>query len=353
MSTAWKQALLHELGQQRILDEAATAHLQQQAAAPWFVALLSGLAAWLAALLLIGSTLFTIIDESPVAAAITGVILLGLAIWLLRQTGVFVNQLGLALSMVGQGMLVLAVSQLDLLSTYAGRPPAVMAGLVAAVMLWVPAMPVHRLVCTLIGIAAGAVFIDFNALLTLYGLLLAALAVWLWLRRHHWAGSKQVGLWRALAGGTTLAGLVLPVMDSQRWGKSMLEMFGDAAPTLLSWAYPAGAGALFLCTALYLLKNARPVVRLSSGAAALVLVALCAQAPGLLVAAALWLAVFHACERFWCVLVGMGAALYLGDFYYSLHITLLQKSLLLIASGVLLLALRWLLLRQSGEAHEA
>ena len=48
--------------------------------------------------------------------------------------------------------------------------------------------------------------------------------------------------------------------------------------------------------------------------------------------------------------MGLGALLYLGDFYYGLHISLLHKSLLLVISGLLLLGLRGYLLRQwEGE----
>ena len=353
MSGSWKQTLQDELRQRRILDEAAVQRLKQQAAAPWFMTLLSGLAAWLAAVLLIGSTLFTLIDDSALAAALAGVILLGLAVWLLPRSGVFVSQLGLALSLVGQGLLVLAVSQLDIWSAHAERPPALMAAMVAGALLLVPAPAGHRLACALIAMGAGVICIGFSVLLAPYGLLLASLAGWLWLQRSRWVDSQRAGLWRALAGGATLAGLVLPIIAHQRWVDSMDSLFGPSAASLLDWLYPLGAGVLLLCVTLYLMRGQGAGLRLGACVAALLLAALGIQAPGLLVAAALWLAVFHACERFWCVLVGLGAALYLGDFYYSLHINLLQKSLLLLASGALLLVLRWILLRQTGEAHES
>ena len=352
MSQLSKQSLQDELRQRRILDEPALQRLQQQAGAPWFMTLLSGLAAWLAAALLIGSTLFTIIDDSALAGVLTGVILLGLAVWLVRQPGVFVSQLGLALSLVGQGLLVLAVDQLNLWSAHSQQPPAVMATLVAGAMLLVPAPAVHRLACALIAMAAGAVCIGFSVLLAPYGLLLAGLAMWLWLRRSRWADSQRAGLWRALAGGATLAGLVLPMLAQQRWVDSLLPLLGAFAASLLGWLYPLGAGILLLGVTLYLMRGQSAGMRVGAIVAVLMLAAPGIQAPGLLVAAALWLAVFHACERFWCVLVGVGTALYLGDFYYSLHISLLHKSLLLLVSGALLLVLRWILLRLTGEDHE-
>lgn len=344
MNSADRPSLVGELRQRGILDEAAIARLLQQQAAPWYVTLLAGLAAWLAALLLLGSTLITLIDDNALAAAVVGAVLLALAVWLLRQPGVFVRQLGLALSMVGQGLLVLAVDQWGL-NSHDERIPALLAAVVAGALLLVPTMALHRLVCALIMLGAIVILIGLNALLTLYGLLLAALAVWAWLRRSSWAVSPRAGLWRALAGALTLAGLLLPLLGTRRWLDSLATALGSSA-TLLNWLYPIGAGVLLLGTSLYLLRGRSAAVRLGAALLVLMLIALGVQAPGLLIAAALWLAVFHACERFWSLLVGLGASLYLFDLYYSLHITLLHKSILLVVCGAALLLLRWYLLGQ-------
>lgn len=352
MSREWKQALHESLRQQRILSEPAALRLAQQDAAPWFMDLLSGLAAWLAALLLIVSLLFTFIDDSPLGVALASVLLLGSAVWLLCRPGAFVSQLGLALSLVGQGMLVMSVSQLALWSSYPERPPAVVAALVAIGMLLVPASAVHRLACALIVMAGVAVFIGFNGLLALYGVLLATLATGIWLLRSRWAGNGLAGLWRAAAGAATVAALVLPMLGDRRWADRMIELVGAEIGLWWMWLHPVGAGLLLLAVTGYLLRGQRAEMRLSGLGAALLLIVPGFQAPGLLVAAALWLAVFHAADRLWCVVVGLGAALYLGDFYYSLHISLLQKSGLLVASGIVLLALRWFLSWRWGEADE-
>lgn len=351
MNGTVKQALSDSLRQQRIVSEAAALRLAQEDTSPWFIGLLSGLAAWLAALLLTVSLLFTFIEDSPLGAALGGILLLGLAIWLLQRPGAFTQQLGLALSLVGQGLLVLAVSQLALLSSDPERPSAVVAALVAAGMLAVPASAVHRLACALIALAAGAVFIGLNGLLALYGVVLAALAIWIWLLRSRWAGGARAGLWRALAGAATLAALILPMLGHRRWAPGMLELVGESG-RWLGWLSPVGGGLLLLAVTWYLLREQRPGIRASALGAALLLTLPGIQAPGLLIAAALWLAAFHAVERLWCVLVGLGAVLYLGDFYYSLHISLLHKSGLLVVSGVLLLLLRWLLSRQWGKVDE-
>ena len=348
MSGSQAKVLVSDLLQRGVIDDADASRLQQQQGqGPWHVVLLSGLAAWFAALLLFGGTLFTIIEDSALAAGIAGITLLGVAIWLLRQPGIFVSQLGLALSLVGQGVLLLAVIQQNTLGLPGDQLPALAVALVAIVMLLVPSIALHRLSCALLAAGAGAVLIGDNALLPVYGVCMAVLAVWLWLRRSHWADGRRAPLWRALAGASTLAALVLPIMTHARWVGAVQEV-----AVFPGWVYPAGAGALLFITGMHLARAERSSLRMMLAAALLVLATLGGLAPGLLVACALWLAVFHACERLWSRIVGLGATLYLGDLYYSLHITLLEKSILLMVCGVLLLLLRWYLQRHGGATHE-
>ena len=71
------------------------------------------------------------------------------------------------------------------------------------------------------------------------------------------------------------------------------------------------------------------------------LLALAAQpAPGLIVAAALFLAGVHAGQRLLAALAVLAGVLYVGEYYYRLETTLLDKSMLLAASGLVLLCLR-------------
>ena len=348
MSGTTARALADDLRQRRIMDEAAVNRLLQRERSPWYVVLLSGLAAWLAALLLFGSTLFTLIDDSALAAGIAGSLLLGVAVGLLRQSGIFVSQLGLALSLLGQGLLLLAISRQDMISLPGERLPALAAALIAILLWLAPGITLHRLTCALIAAGAGAVLVGHNGFLPLYGVFVAALAVCFWLRRSRWARGRHAALWRSLAGAATLAGLVLPIIIHQRWSGAIEGIAG-----IPGWVSPAAAAALLLITGMTLVRAQPAAQRLTVAAALLLLVALGGTAPGLLIAAALWLAVFHACERLWSLVVGLAATLYLGDFYYSLHITLLEKSLLLMISGAVLLLLRWYLQRHGRTIHES
>src|SRR5690606_1027422 len=112
MREHWKQALLEDLRRHGIVDDAAAAGVLQQGPAPWFVYLFAGLAAWLAASMLIISSAVMLAQDNALVAVLNGGVLLGLAVWLLRQPGIFLAQMGVALSLAGQGMLVYAASEI-------------------------------------------------------------------------------------------------------------------------------------------------------------------------------------------------------------------------------------------------
>lgn len=339
MNTPWKQALLDDLLQQQVIQPDGHAQLQLEEGPPWYVMLLSAIAAWFAAMMLLGAWM-TITGASPLPSIFAGAILLLSAIWMLRASGAFMVQLGLALSLLGQAVLVSVIIELDLYTGGHERVPALLALVLSCGMLMVRAGAAHRLFCALIAMVSLAILVGNNPLLAVYGVALAALAVWLWLGRARWAASNRAAALRAVSGAATLLALALGVFG-QPYAHAA-SWFGSAAADAahLRWLYPVGAAVLLVATLVWLTRGAQQRVRLGTLAAVLVLIALCVQTPGLLIGAALWLAVFQACDRLWCALVGAGVALYLGDLYYSLHITLLAKSMLLAASGLMLLVLR-------------
>lgn len=345
MNRTWQQVLLKELQQRQVVEQSEGARLRAEQAAPWYMTALSGLAAWFAALILLAAWAMSL-GREPLPHLFGGGLLLLGSIGLLRGAGAFVTQLGLAFSMLGQALLVFFIAELELQSTTSLRLPALVALLVATGMLLVRAGIAHRFLCALVAMLGLVLLIDSHYLLSIHAVVLAALAVWLWLRRARWASLSRAAVIRAVAGAATLVALALgvigqPSMGGLRW--FLAPEMGDVGWT--TWLYPVGAALLLLATLAWLTRDAQPAIRLGCLAGALILAVLGSPAPGLLIAAALWLAVFHACDRLWCGLVGVGVAFYLGDLYYSLHITLLVKSILLAASGLLLLALRqWVLM---------
>ncbi|HSN32940.1 MAG TPA: DUF4401 domain-containing protein, partial [Ideonella sp.] len=112
--------------------------------------------------------------------------------------------------------------------------------------------------------------------------------------------------------------------------------------------YRIGAALVLLATTAWLCRDAAGL-RLPALAGALLFALAAHPAPGLLVAVAVLLASFHASHRPWIAMALVFGALYLGELYYSLQDTLLMKSVALIASGTVLLALRALLRTRRGR----
>lgn len=339
MNRSEQQLLLSELRQRRIMsaDQALPAETGQEP--PWYVVAMAGFAAWLAALLLWAAWAMTNLGDLPLLNLLVAMVLLLVAVRLLRSAGDFTAQLGLALSLFGQGLLVFFMSELQPLDPEGVRLPALVALLVASAMLLMRAGSAHRFLCALVAMVALVWLVESRAMLSLYAVLLPALAVGLWLARSRWAGGGRAPIIRALAGATTLVALILGALTEP---SAAGIVWGGIRSTRseLAWLYPLGSASLLLVTAVWLSRSMVMRRRLECLLGALAAAALGSLAPGLLIAAALWLAVFHACDRLWCVLVGVGVAFYLGDLYYSLHITLLVKSVLLATGGVLLLAVR-------------
>jgi uncharacterized membrane protein len=124
---------------------------------------------------------------------------------------------------------------------------------------------------------------------------------------------------------------------------------------VLAWSGAAASAAVLLGAAVGLLR--REGVGLASGrgclalGAALVVAAASLKAPGLGPAAAMLVIGYANGNR---VLAGLGIVAllgYLSHYYYSLQLTLLEKSALLAATGLTLLAARFLLRRIWTEAH--
>lgn len=341
MNRSEQQLLLDELRRRRIVSAGQAPPAETGQEPPWYVVAMAGFAAWFAALFLWAAWAVTNLGDLPLLNLMVATVLLLAAVRLLRSVGDFAAQLGLALSLFGQGLLVFFMSELQPLDTEGVRLPALVALLVATAMLLVRAGSAHRFLCALVAIVALVWLVESRAMLSLYAVLLPALAVWLWLARSRWAGGGRAPIIRALAGATTLIALLLGALTEP----SAAGIFWGGIHTTrssLAWLYPFGSALLLLVTVVWLSRGMVVRRRLACLLSALVAGALGTLAPGLLTAAALWLAVFHACDRLWCVLVGVGVAFYLGDLYYSLHITLLVKSVLLAVGGLLLLGLRQL-----------
>jgi Domain of unknown function (DUF4401) len=317
------------------------------AGSPWFVRVMLGIAGWIGALFLLafGGVLFSALFERAPLALLAGSILCAGAAFLFRWRGDndFLAQFGFALSLAGQGLLLVGLTQLFEPRTAVIACAA--AAIQAVLFLLVPDF-LHRVWTSGTGALALVVALaSWNLSFLAPGLLTAAFA-WVWLREMEEPSHHEI--WRAGGYGLTLActatlfllGILTEIglLDGARQ---------EVAPALLVLRPYLGAavsGGALVWIVLRLL--ARESVPLTSGlarialAAALLLGLASFAAPGLAPAVAILVLGQANGNR---VLAGLGALVllgYLSYYYYSLETTLLFKSLLLAGVGSVLLLAR-------------
>lgn len=320
---------------------------------PWYVRLMLGFAGWIAALFLLGfvaAALSWVVDNEGASIG-TGLLLCAVAWLLFRKLGGndFAAQFALAISFAGQALFVVGVYGLY---GSQGEPagPWLWLALLQAVLLAVMPNAVHRLWSGFA--AAGSLYLALHALHAgfLAPPLMLAAAAWAWLVEFRWPRAAPAlrpaayGLVLALIMVELAAGLVAPGIgfdpeprDRRLWSQAI----NGAVLLAVVWVLLRRSGARW---------PGRAFLAVLAGTLLTVLVSL--EAPG--IAAGLCILLLgHAHGN--GVLTGLGGAallLYAGGYYYELDTTLLVKSQVMAATGAVLLALRWILLRwlQPGAA---
>jgi hypothetical protein len=308
---------------------------------PWYVRVLVGIGAWIAAVLLIAFLVGGVeLVRTAESSIVAGLILCGVAIAIRRfvPDSVFAVQLALALSMAGQVLFGGGVASLS-----RGVPITVLAIVVLEVLL-IAVYPdmMHRFLSTIVIVGAlVALLLDWNlpgAVHPLVGLL-AAGALALWERESALAVARAEGLGRPIGYGLVVAllgvlclGLTDLIAIPHWWvsGLLLLPMLLVLEYRIVSRFEPRAAAAIVAW-----LVGATVLVSLPA-----------LWTPGVLAAVVVIVLGFQRGNR---LLLGLGAlflAVFLIAFYYHLDITLLLKSLMLLATGLLLMGLRWLMPRE-------
>ena len=302
--------------------------------APWYVRLIQGVGGWLAALFLLFALglLFNRLLESLPGSLVVAALGIGGA-WALSRRGAvgdFRGQLALACYLTGLGALAFACHNL----LRQDRPAAALFGLLALTFAWFMPLRLQRLAGALIALFAFAFAAgrDGNAAM------LAALSlatVVLWLGEWQWTAAGLAERLAPWARAAALVLLALPVQD-EPW-RPLAHQPG--------WLVAVGMAPALIAAALLLGRGQPWAARLAALAAAAGGALLAAWAPGVPVALLVALLAYGAGSRALLGFALLAGAAYLGQFYYQMQITLLEKSAALLAAGLALLALRWLLQR--------
>jgi hypothetical protein len=317
------QELTATLRSQGVIPMDAPAPPGESADRPWYVALLQGVAGWLAGIFLLVFLGLIFRPETGVTLFTLGVLLLAAAWFMYRmdRNAVFLDQLALAMSMAGQ--IAVAVSVLE--DQFSGLSIAATALAVQLVVLFVMPNKTARMLAALFAAIAwvftvrflfrpgsgeellfGAAFSNEPHRLALWTiptswlltwLPLLAIAAWLIHREAQWMASKWRGLARPALTGVLL-GLSLGGIDVTPINPFVLADQPTGFP--LTW------------WALFPMLNVALAMTSAYGAFRL-------RSRGLLGSAVL------------------GALLHLSHFYYFYGTTLLWKSVIMLCVGAALL----------------
>jgi hypothetical protein len=322
---------------------------------PWYINALTGFGAWVASLFLIACLSLIIVAGKGVGAVVLGLILTTGAVFMRRKGhNVFLTQFVLALGLAGQGMFIGGVADLSSNDTLICSTLLVF----QAVLFFVYPDVVQRFLSALFASVALLILVRLlgpTALIDVAMVGLALLVHQLFLRQASLeSGPLRERVTPAAFG---LATTFLWELLVRTTFPSIYSSFSEASSNRLPPAVlTMGLAAVTLYTAWRVLREAGTR---ASGPAELttfvslgVLALLTLKTPGIIATCGLLLLGFH---RRSGVLLGMAILFFLTfgvNYYYSLELSLLAKSLAMLGSGLVLLGLRLFTLRRFPALEE-
>ncbi|MGE3928091.1 MAG: DUF4401 domain-containing protein [Lautropia sp.] len=331
--------------------------------APWYAQVLAGIAAWIAAVLLLASLAAAALPllEPAAARAVIGAAVCALCLRAGRQPrSAFGTQFVSALSLAGAALLVSAA-----VSGHSGSLEQVLlaAGVVAAVLWWFNPEPGHRHVSAIVLVAAPVLLAVRHGFATIALGAIAIGAALVWLRQPAAAAAGRDQPLRARGVALAAAVLLLPAAGEllEPWsgiGVSRTDVAVDGAgpggrpgvdtallAVVLGFVAVAAARATRSAAAgarFGLADAAWPIAGIVALAAA------SWQVPGVVACLLVWTLGQSAGRPLLTGAAWLGLAGYLFQLYYQLELTLAAKGVALLLTGTALLAARFVLNRRFG-----
>ncbi len=326
---------------------------------PWYVKVLLAFSGWLASSFLLGFLVvgFKIILSSSMASAILGSFMIAGAYAILRiPKNEFFEHVALAVSLAGQALI--AYGLFDGL-TY--KDAWIFYALVQVALAIVMPNFVHRVFSSFIATFSFSMFFYTIGASYIFSSILMFVVAWLWLNEFRFP--KYIRKIHAIGYGTVLGliqlkGSALFGFNPIGWQKG--EWLTGKTSTGL-WAQPwiaeVLAGVVMLYVVWQLLQRLghrlpEPLVIITM-VCTIILSAVSIEAPGITVGMMILLLGFAGSNR---VLMGLGIVsllFYISVYYYLLDATLFAKAQTLLVTGIVLLLIRWAMLKiMRGSAHD-
>jgi len=319
----------------------------QKEESPWFVKILLGFSGWLAAIFLLLSlgAMFGFVFEKPLACVVLGIIFLSIAYQLLRKNqNEFFENLAFVLSLASQALIFYAIA--EIFENSERLAMLVVICVQIALFILIPHF-LHRV------FSAGSAAITFLIFASTFGLEYLASSLLLLLFVYLSLNEFTFGVFREKVSAAIygIVFIIIPFYVSLRFQISKGFYLDDLSNPELFAKIAYWGGELFLIVSLlycliHLLKRLQ--IKLHSRTAivvlltSLILAYLGSYAAGVTLSVIVLLCGFANSNR---ILQGIAIAALLfftSQYYYSLQITLLEKSQHLLILGVSLLLIRWL-----------
>jgi MFS family permease len=353
------QTIIETLRSEQLLqsDDKTLAELKQRLVPqPWYIRTMVGIGAWLASLMLIGFIvsleLFMANDELLIF--IIGIALIvGALLVRYRTEGDFLIQCALASSLAGQALLAFAVTHF--VNNYEFEVFLGVALMVSLILLIVYPDHIHRIIMLLLATSTLTCLLyvwELSTLIPFLGPLLAGMLIVLHNRLPKLAGSDHAMQVLSLTTGLMLSAFGVLML-------STVYLLPELNISFVFYPHPWISTLLLGAEFLYLGHQIKPVISPSEKGKyqnllyglMLLIVASAWYAPGLILGLiVLLLGVEHGRTTF----IGVGIAffaLFLCAYFYGLEVSLLTKSITLIASGLAIWLSRWVILRLATLAN--
>jgi len=326
---------------------------------PWYIRTMVGFGAWLASLLLIGFVASIGIATDSGLAIIGAVLIAGAIFVRWQSSNDFMLQSALACSLAGQA--ILAYGIVELTGNYEFKGVLSVVIVLNVFLFFIFPDRIHRVLSVLIAATSLGTLLyiwEFNVIVPVLGPAFAAVLVFFYKRQGAFMHSGKGELVRPLISGVMLSSFGFLLLSSIYILPDLrIEFVFYPRP----WISTVLLGALFL----YVGTQVWPQLNADANASStpifytllVVIVAAAWAVPGLLLALIVIILGASSGNR---VFVGAGIAflsIFMSAYFYGIQLPMLTKSITLVATGVVVLLARWLILNvltspvEGGTGH--
>lgn len=322
---------------------------------PWYIKILLAFSGWLAAFFLMGflAVGMELLLDNAAASLTIGIVMIAGAFGILRiPHNDFVAHLALAISLAGQGWIVVSIFQL-----FDHNPSSIcwLIGILQLVLAWLMPNFIHRIFSSFVAALAFALALVLVDLPYIFSSVILFGAAWLWLNEFKYP--RHLQLVHAVGYGLVLALIILE--GTTLFGQELMSWhyhYTEQLPLTTPWMGEALTGVVAVLTIWHLLK--RYFTNSLQGTPRIILIGMCVlclvslEAQGIAAGITILILGFASSNR---VLMGLGIAallFYISTYYYLLETSLLHKSLSLLVIGTVLLVWRWSLIKFRSALQE-